>query len=233
MKGGTAPADALAGCFVRPGIQEVPQQLPALVFLHGLGQRGNDLSLVQQHGAPHYAAAGTLASPQPIRVIAPQCPLGVDWAAPVMTNRVIQLLATLRQASYVDSTRIYLTGWSMGGLGVCSVLYRMDDVTGIAAAAVVSGGFTEAGMPEAGARLARTPLFVAYGLHDRSVLAARSVAVIEILQAQNAAMEAVQYTDNIPNGVRPTAHVLACRHAFSTPHLYEWLLQHSSAPGGL
>lgn len=228
MNSGAAPASAIEGCFVRPGVQEAPQQLPALVFLHGQGQRGNDLSLVQQHGPPHYAAAGTLASPRPMRVIAPQCPPGADWATPAIADRVIQLLAMLRQEPWVDNSRIYLTGWSMGGYGVCSVLYRMNDVAGIVAAAVVSGGFTEAAIPGAARRLARTPLFVAYGQHDQAVKAPASIALIAVLEGQKAAPEVEVYSDNVPQGVRPSAHVLACRHAYFGPRLYEWLLEHSS-----
>jgi predicted peptidase len=214
-------------CFVCPSIRDAPNPMPALVFLHGRGQRGNDLSLVTQHGPPYYAASGGLPSPELMRVIAPQCPLNQTWSTPATARDVAGFLATLRQAAYVDSTRIYLTGWSMGGYGVCSVLVSLGNDFPVAAAAVVSGGCREAQESQISRRLAQIPFFVAYGENDASVLPAESLALLDALREYSSAPEVQVYSD--PNGGQPSAHVLACRHAFSQPHLYKWLLQHRRA----
>ena len=213
--------------FVYPSILVDPTPMPALVFLHGQKERGDNLSLVENHGPPHYATSGVLPSLELMRVIAPQCPLEQTWSDPANARDVAKLITTLRQANYVDSTKIYLTGWSMGGYGVCSVLLSLGDDLPVAAAAVVSGGSLELKQSETARLLARTPFFVAYGKNDKRVPPAESVRLLDALGKHSNDLRREVYSDPMVliKG-EPSPHVLACRHAFSQAPLYMWLLQH-------
>ena len=216
---------SIDSCYVYPQAATVPAALPALVFLHGIRERGNDLRLVQRHGPPRYAGqADPPLGPllDQFRVIAPQCPDNRTWDDDVMSAAVTDLLTQLSRSPFVDSSRIYLTGWSMGGFGVYRVLQDSDIP---AAGAIISGGCS--------ARRRRPgrvmpPIWVAYGLNDSTVRAPRSEELVEQLQAAGGIVEVVTpYTD--PNGGKPSAHVLACRNAFGNPAVYEWLLTHRKA----
>ena len=49
---------------------------PLVIFLHGAGERGEDLGLVALHGWPRYAGEGT---DYPFILVAPQLPAGKHW----------------------------------------------------------------------------------------------------------------------------------------------------------
>lgn len=87
--------------------------LPMIVFLHGAGERGTNLDLVNVNAIPKYISAGTLKLPAV--VLCPQCPEGLVW-----NNVVVSLKALIDEvaAEYeVDTDRISITGISMGGFG--------------------------------------------------------------------------------------------------------------------
>ena len=93
---------------------------PLILFLHGAGERGNNLDLVKTHGPPKQVEAGR---DLPFIVVSPQISEGEWWDS-------IHLLALLDEieARYrVDQTRIYLTGLSMGGYGTWDLAMRAPD----------------------------------------------------------------------------------------------------------
>ena len=92
---------------------------PLLIFLHGVGEAGTDLSLVLAHGVPkmiangakmQYTVNGKLFK---FIVVSPQIPNG--WASEAMVQSVID---DIKSRYRVDASRIYLTGLSAGGYGV-------------------------------------------------------------------------------------------------------------------
>ena len=72
---------------------------PLLVFLHGAGERGDDLSLLNKHGPPKLIAAGKKFE---AIVVSPQVPLKNIWNA----HAVKALVDDLSQKHRVDSRRI-------------------------------------------------------------------------------------------------------------------------------
>src|SRR5579884_4184148 len=56
---------------------------PLILFLHGSGECGNDLSKVNRHGPPKEIAAGRKF---PFIVVSPQCPEHQVWDAAVLTQ---------------------------------------------------------------------------------------------------------------------------------------------------
>lgn len=104
---------------------------PLVVFLHGAGERGSELSKVAVHGPPKLAAAGQKF---PFILVSPQCPSGQVWNE----EAVISFVDSLIRLHAVDTNRVYLTGLSMGGYGTWAVGLRHPDR--FAALAPVCGG---------------------------------------------------------------------------------------------
>ena len=89
---------------------------PLLLFLHGAGERGDDLELVKVHGPPKMIAQGR---DFPFVVVSPQCPKDEWWSMDALHDLLNEIVETYR----IDTARIYVTGLSMGGL--CDVGTRM------------------------------------------------------------------------------------------------------------
>src|SRR5580765_4212753 len=82
------------------------QRWPLILFLHGSGERGDDLELVKKHGPPKLVAAG---KEFPFIIVSPQCPPN-DWWSPELLDA---LLDEVEQKYAVDKDRLYVTGLSM------------------------------------------------------------------------------------------------------------------------
>jgi len=83
---------------------------PLVLFLHGAGERGDDLELVKKHGPPKLPAEG---KDFPFIVVSPQCPKD-RWWEPL---ELLALLDDIESKYKVDADRMYVTGLSMGGFG--------------------------------------------------------------------------------------------------------------------
>lgn len=122
---------------------------PLLVFLHGLGEQGSDLSIIYNSsgaGGPAYEIAhGTWPSSftNPVDgkaykfiVVSPQCPTNGSTSATQLSYVLKYLLAQYR----VDTNRVYITGLSEGGQGVVEYLghYMNTPLVKVAAATPMS-----------------------------------------------------------------------------------------------
>jgi hypothetical protein len=82
------------------------------VWLHGIGERGDDIALVSKYGLPAALKEGRLSVNAD--VICPQLEAGLTWSP----ERLACLLAELRK-QYEASA---LLGYSLGADGVCELL---------------------------------------------------------------------------------------------------------------
>lgn len=137
---------------------------PLLVYLHGSGEGGNsqtspnELNYVLTYGPPKMIAEKHWAPSHPMVVISPQCHEGW-WDRD-------HLRAFIRFASKtyrVDTTRIYLTGISMGGNATLDQLNSFDDnqiaaAVPIGATGIMNDLFTQ--------RTAKVPLWMFHGEID-------------------------------------------------------------------
>ena len=86
---------------------------PLVFFLHGAGERGDDLDVASRHGyAKHMREDG---ADYPFIYIAPQCPFEKYWGC--FTESLVAFLDYICEELPIDRDRIYLTGLSMGGTG--------------------------------------------------------------------------------------------------------------------
>lgn len=94
---------------------------PLIISLHGIGERGSDPHLLRRDGLP--AVVETDAD-FPFYLIAPQCPATTEWyyhRTDTLTHAFIRLML----ARYpIDPARVYLTGYSMGGIGTWDMAIR-------------------------------------------------------------------------------------------------------------
>ena len=123
---------------------------PVLLFLHGAGERGNDLDRVKVHGPPKLIAAG---KDFPMIVVSPQCPSGQWWRP----NELSTLLDEIVEKYSVDQDRIYVTGLSMGGYGTWALAAYSPER--FAALVPICGG----GEAFATRRFAHVPVWVFHG----------------------------------------------------------------------
>jgi predicted peptidase len=180
-----------------------------LIYLHGAWPRSDDkLEIPQKEDLVKYIQA----HPQPMIVLAPQCPADRAWSRAFLRPWLDKAMAEYR----IDPDRVYLAGGSMGGFG--SYLWAADEPQLFAAVVPVCGGAD----PRLASRLKSTPLWAFHGDKDDVVPLRLDQQIIEPLKALGAPAKLTVY-----EGV---GHEVG-RYAYDTPGLWEWLLaQHRPAP---
>ncbi len=182
---------------------------PLLLFLHGAGERGDDLDRVKVHGPPKLIAAGKQF---PLVCVSPQCPANRWWQSEDLTALVDEILEKYK----VDKDRVYVTGLSMGGFGTWSLAAATPER--FAALVPICGG----GDPIWARRISHIPVWVFHGAKDSVVPLERSERMVEALQKAGGQ---VKFT------VFPDAGHDSWTAAYNNPELYEWLLQQKRAAG--
>ncbi len=133
------------------------EKWPLVLFLHGSGERGDDIEKVKIHGPPKLVSQG---KEFPFVLVSPQCPKDAPrpgWNAEQLSKLVENITNTYR----IDRQRLYVTGLSMGGSGTWSLVAAYPDK--FAAAMPLCGR----GDLEAVEKLAKTPIWVLVGAKDR------------------------------------------------------------------
>ena len=89
------------------------KKYPLVFYLHGAGERGDDLDLASGNGYMKYVRENN--TQYPFIFIAPQCPAEKFWSC--YTESLVAFIDYICTELPIDETRIYLTGISMGGTG--------------------------------------------------------------------------------------------------------------------
>lgn len=84
---------------------------PLIIFLHGGTQRGTNLKKLYDAGIPDQIYRGREF---PFIIISPLCPLHLRWSTDDWFENCYQ---EITEKYRIDTTRIYLTGMSLGGSG--------------------------------------------------------------------------------------------------------------------
>lgn len=179
---------------------------PMVLFLHGMGDRGPDLSkLTESQWSPLAHAKQTKGFP--FIVAAPQCPGGDSrWTSDIPIALLDELLHKYR----IDPDRVYLTGVSMGGAG--SWRLALDYPNRFAALAVVSGS----GYPDEAEKVAHTPIRVYHGGVDKVVPIQKAQDMVDAVKSKGSkTVEMIVYPD--------MGHE-AWEKVYADPALYDWFL---------
>lgn len=185
--------------------EDLDQPAPLVLFLHGAGERGDDLERVTVHGPPRQAKEGQRL---PFVLAAPQCPADSwwTWQLEALDALLDQLLVELP----IDPDRVYLTGLSMGGIGVWELAARYPERF---AALVPICGAT--GRWTAG-RLLKLPVWAFHNEDDQAVPVAGTTGIVDALS---------EHGGNIRATINPTGGHDAWTAAYADPALYDWMLQ--------
>lgn len=183
------------------------EPLPLLIFLHGSGERGDSLGLVRVHGPWKFLEA----NPQfRFALLAPQCRSGEYWNAQKLDLLVDQVISSYS----IDTSRIYLTGLSMGGYGTWDL--AIYDPERFAAIAPVCGS-SNLHTFQAN-KLVDVPVWVFHGAMDEAVPLDYSSKLVNKLKGLGA--KDLQFT------IYPFAGHDAWTETYLSPELYRWFLDH-------
>ena len=184
------------------------EKWPLLLFLHGAGERGDDLDLVTIHGPPMLAKNGKQF---PFIVVSPQCPKDQLWQPVELTA----LLNEIEKKYRVDKDRIYVSGLSMGGFGTWSLAaytpYRF------AALVPICGGGEKFWVK----KIKHVPIWVFHGAKDTAVPLERSQSLVDVLKKAKSDVKFTVYPDAGHNSWTET---------YDNPKVYEWLLKQKRKP---
>ncbi len=191
--------------YLPQGFDSTPgRKWPLIIFLHGSGERGDDIEKVKLHGPPKIVASRT---DFPFIVASPQAPHNTRWT-PTAVN---QVLDELLERLPVDVDRVYLTGLSLGGHGTWATAADRPDR--FAAIAPVCG----AGDVKTACQLKHTPIWAFHGEKDSVVSIQGDQAMVDAVKACGGD---VQFT------VYPGVDHDSWTQTYDNPKLYEWFLQH-------
>jgi predicted peptidase len=183
-----------------PSAYDASRAWPAVLFLHGAGERGSDGLLQTEVGI------GTAIRRNPARfpaiVVMPQAPLESFWAGLPGDAALAALDRTCEELN-VDRERVYLTGLSMGGHGSWMLGYNhaarfaaMLVICGFVGdrpnrpSVVPSGPGTH--YERVAARLKDVPIWIVHGEADIAVSVVESRRMFDALRAAGAD---VHYTE--------------------------------------
>lgn len=176
---------------------------PLILFLHGSGERGKDVTRVKRHGVAKIVEE----QPDfPFIVVSPQCPEGVWWSTEVLTA----LLDDVEKAYRVDKKRIYVTGLSMGGFGTWQL--ALENPHRFAAIAPICGG----SLPWLAPSIKHLPTWIFHGARDRVVPISESRRMAQALRKCGGKPKFTVY---------PRAQHDSWTQAYENPRLYAWLLK--------
>jgi predicted peptidase len=193
--------------YLPDGYENMHEKFPLIVFLHGSGERGDQIDAVKRHGIPKIVEQ---RMDFPFITVSPQCPSHSNWS--VEKDALIALLDEVMALYSIDMSRIYLTGLSMGGYGTWEIAAEHPEL--FAAIAPICGG----GNPAKAEALKKTPIWVFHGAKDQVVPLKESSKMVE---AVNDCGGNVKFT------IYPDAEHDSWTEAYNTPELYEWFLRHS------
>jgi predicted peptidase len=202
-----------------PATYDASRKWPAILFLHGVGERGHDGKKQTTVGLGPALRDGTVKAEA--IVIFPQCPEEQRWvnAAPI----AIAALDDAERQFSIDEDRVALTGMSMGGAGVwalaaayptrwsalapiCGYVHRPANVPEL-------GNVTKESYADFASRLPLVPIWIFHGSDDDTVPVTESRAMADVL-GENAA-----YTEF------PCVGHYAWDPAYTGTHLVQWLTE--------
>ena len=165
-----------------PAAPKQNEKLPVIVFLHGIGQRGEG-GFLPKSGAMTAMIENYMRQANAI-IVLPQCRTRSYWSDPEMTRMTLAATDDATQAFGGDPDRTYLVGVSMGGYGVWGI--AAEHAGKFAAVVPICGGsplregdrFTSLAHC-----IGRTPVWAFHGAEDRIVPVTESRGMVEALKA--------------------------------------------------
>jgi len=180
------------------------RKYPLVIFLHGAGWRTKTIDQLQEN-----SSVRNFLKRQDARnyiLLAPHCQKG-NWYEWMFV--LIRLIENFREISYIDETRIHLTGISMGGYGTWA-LATLRPHWFASVMPLCGGGITAFAM-----NLANLPIRAFHGLCDKIVDPSESQQMVKAVNQHGGHAELLLLPDAEHN----------CANAvYSDDKNYDWLL---------
>ncbi len=157
---------------------------PLVIYLHGRGSRSESTEKLHKSVSLNHILERQ--DKRGFILLAPHCSRG-NWNEWMMT--VIRLLEQVRELPYVDKTRVYLTGTSMGGYGTWALSTLRADW--FAAAMPLCGG----GIPGMANQLGDLPIRTFHGLRDKTVDPIESLQMVKAVNSCGGHAELILYPE--------------------------------------
>ena len=186
--------------------EKVNENMPLLLFLHGIGERGERIEDVEKYALPKYMNKFDIQ----YIVVAPQCTNNNFWDYHL--RDVEKILESVYQEYKYDKNRICVLGSSMGAFGAWNyIISRPDLFKGIVS---VSGGImlpiNETLLP-----LKDKAILIYHGSNDDIVDVSESITVYDKLKSIA--------TTNVELKIIENDNHFLTSHAFKDKYMYEWL----------
>ncbi len=181
---------------------------PLIITLHGIGDGGTDLWKVKHEGLPKILDGKNTF---PFIVVSPQCPATTEWyyddGVQAKVNALIDSLITRYP---IDTTRIYLTGLSMGAIGTLDMAIRYPNRF----AALIPAAFRiETGWDLC--KIKDIPMWAFHGEKDD---------IIPLSNAQSVINTLIRCGGNPKFTTYPDLYHDCWTRTYDNPAIYDWLL---------
>ncbi|WP_106792487.1 dienelactone hydrolase family protein [Aquimarina sp. Aq78] len=157
------------------------EKYPLLIHLHGGGARGdssvnpNDLNSILFDGPPSLIHKNQWNPKHPMIVVSPQSPS--IWNTETLHNFITFLVDNLK----IDTQRIYMTGFSMGGKGCYDYVSSKGNKSYVAAIVPIAGW----GDVSIGNQFTNIPVWGFHGDADRIISHDKSILMVNAINAEN------------------------------------------------
>lgn len=145
------------GYWVYRPSESTEEELPLIVYMHGIGERGSNLNKLIGVSLPKHLYQGDVSVNAV--VIAPQCPSSTNWTK--LADDVMELIEVVKEQENIDESSISLTGHSLGGIGTWNIALKYPEV--FASLVPVSSTIST---PGAASALADIPIWSFHGSLD-------------------------------------------------------------------
>ena len=180
-----------------------------VLYLHGVGERGEDLKKIEVNGLPEVISKGKTF---PFLTLAPQCPEFGWWSRSEYVEALADLLNEVVKVRRVNTKKIYATGLSMGGYGTLALAKKYPDL--FAAIIPICGGMDS---HDSIKRLRDVPIWLFHGELDQTHPAERSIVIYDMLSPINKNIKLTIYEGVGHNSWDET---------YANDEIYEWLLSY-------
>ncbi|MBQ4154118.1 MAG: dienelactone hydrolase family protein [Clostridia bacterium] len=186
------------------------KKYPLVIFLHGAGFRDETTDRLQKN-----ACVTNFLKRQDARgyvFLAPLCKSGnwYEWM-----SVLVSLVKTYREMSYIDETRVHLTGNSMGGYGTWALATLHPNW--FASAMPISGG----GIGAFAMNLINLPVRAFHGLRDKTVDPIESLQMVKAVNMYGGHAELILFPELEHN---------CWDEVYSDEKNYDWLLSFTANP---
>jgi predicted peptidase len=188
--------------------EKIEKGIPLIIFLHGSSKRGSDLERVKENGIP------PLLDARPdwdFAVASPQAGYKYRWQRCWRPDDIKLLLEHLLASYRIDSSRVYITGLSMGGYGTWACAAAHPQL--FAAAIPICGG----GDVDWAHQYGQLPIWAFHGDADPVVSVRRAQEMVTAINALGGRAKLTTY---------PNVEHDSFTQTYANPKVFEWLLSH-------